>query len=82
MDNIVVNSALWYAGQCNQFLINSGADRLIGKGFNYYAVEAILLSNKLVKKRTDCRRRNERRACCAVLGGICRQLLAVCQDRV
>lgn len=49
MDNIVVNSALWYAGQCNQFLINSGADRLIGKGFNYYAVEAILLSNKLVK---------------------------------
>lgn len=49
MNNIIVNSALWYAEQSNQFLIYSGADKLLGKGFDYYAAEFIPLGHKLVK---------------------------------
>lgn len=51
MDNIIVNSALWYAEQSSQFLLNSGADKLLGKGFDYYATKSILLGNKLIKNR-------------------------------
>lgn len=35
MDNIIVNSALWYAEQSSQFLINSGANKLLDKGYDY-----------------------------------------------
>ena len=36
MDNIIVNSALWYAEQSSQFLANSGANKLLDKGYDYY----------------------------------------------
>lgn len=36
MDNIIVNSALWYAEQSSQFLLNSGANKLLDKGYDYY----------------------------------------------
>lgn len=35
MDNIIVNSALWYAEQSSQFLINSRANKLLDKGYDY-----------------------------------------------
>lgn len=51
MNNIIVNSALWYAEQSNQFLIYSGADKLLGKGFDYYAAEFIPLEEQ--RRRWD-----------------------------
>ena len=36
MDNIIVNSALWYAEQSSQFLANSGTNKLLDKGYDYY----------------------------------------------
>ena len=41
MDNIIVNSALWYAEQSSQFLANSGANKLLDKGYDYYVSEFI-----------------------------------------
>lgn len=41
MDNIIVNSALWYAEQSSQFLVNSGANKLLDKGYDYYVSEFI-----------------------------------------
>lgn len=43
MDNIIVNSALWYAEQSSQFLLNSGANKLLDKGYDYYVKEFIPL---------------------------------------
>lgn len=41
MDNIIVDSALWYAEQSSQFLVNSGADKLLGKGFDESAAASL-----------------------------------------
>lgn len=49
MDNIIVNSALWYAEQSSQFLANSGANKLLDKGYDYYVSEFILLGHRLIQ---------------------------------
>lgn len=46
MDNIIVNSALWYAEQSSQFLLNSGANKLLDKGYDYYVKEFIPLGHR------------------------------------
>lgn len=49
MDNIIVNSALWYAEQSSQFLLNSGANKLLDKGYDYYVKEFIPLGHRLIQ---------------------------------
>ena len=49
MDNIIVNSALWYAEQSSQFLANSGANKLLDKGYDYYVSEFIPLGHRLIQ---------------------------------
>lgn len=49
MDNIIVNSALWYAEQSSQFLLNSGANKLLDKGYDYYVSEFIPLGHRLIQ---------------------------------
>lgn len=49
MDNIIVNSALWYAEQSSQFLWNSGANKLLDKGYDYYVKEVIPLGHRLIQ---------------------------------
>ena len=49
MDNIIVNSALWYAEQSSQFLVNSGANKLLDKGYDYYVKEFIPLGHRLIQ---------------------------------
>lgn len=49
MDNIIVNSALWYAEQSSQFLVNSGANKLLDKGYDYYVSEFIPLWHRLIQ---------------------------------
>lgn len=49
MDNIIVNSALWYAEQSSQFLLNSGANKLLDKGYDYYVKEVIPLGHRLIQ---------------------------------
>ena len=49
MDNIIVNSALWFAEQSSQFLVNSGANKLLNKGYDYYVKEFIPLGHRLIQ---------------------------------
>jgi hypothetical protein len=49
VDNIIVNSALWYAEQSSQFLLNSGANKLLDKGYDYYVKEVIPLGHRLIQ---------------------------------
>lgn len=49
MDNIIVNSALWYAEQSSQFLLNLGANKLLDKGYDYYVKEFIPLGHRLIQ---------------------------------
>lgn len=49
MDNTIVNSALWYAEQSSQFLLNSGANKLLDKGYDYYVKEFIPLGHRLIQ---------------------------------
>lgn len=44
MDNIIVNSALWYAEQSSQFLLNSGANKLLDKGYDYSMVQPLRIA--------------------------------------
>lgn len=89
MNNIIVNSALWYAEQSNQFLIYSGADKLLGKGFDYYAAEFIPLGHKLVKNGQLVADAMDGElaaqfsmAYATNFNGVCHQLLAIRQDRI
>ena len=76
MDNIIVNSALWYAEQSSQFLLNSGANKLLDKGYDYYVKEFIPLGHRLIQ--------NGQIAADAMDGelGVCCKLLADSENRI
>lgn len=66
MDNIIVNSALWYAEQSSQFLVNSGANKLLDKGYDYYVKEFIPLGTLTandVARNWNAEHSSEKRIC-------------------
>lgn len=82
MDNIIVNSALWYAEQSSQFLLNSGANKLLDKGYDYYVKEIYSAWAPPYPKRSDCRRCDGWGTCRTIFDGIRRKLLACSKNRV